>query len=81
MVQGVGFRFTTEALAQGLGLSGWVKNLRDGRVEVVCEGKEEAIIEFLDKIKNGPMKQYIRKAEIEWQAAAGSFSGFEIMYF
>ena len=46
-VQGVGFRFTAERLASALGLTGWVKNLQDGRVEVTCEGQEKDINGFL----------------------------------
>ncbi len=48
MVQGVGFRFTAEKLAKGLGLAGWVKNLRDGRVEVLCEGEEADLVSFIN---------------------------------
>ncbi len=59
MVQGVGFRFTAEEAALALGLRGWVKNIFDGRVEIVCEGKEEDLVSFLNKMKNGPMKRYL----------------------
>jgi len=50
-VQGVGFRYMAQSVARSLGIIGWVKNLRDGRVEVVCEGKEPDLNEFLDKLK------------------------------
>ena len=78
-VQGVGFRFTAERYAASLGLTGWVKNLGDGRVEVLCEGKESALKEFLQKIDN-VFKQYIRDADINWDEATGKFSDFDIRF-
>lgn len=81
MVQGVGFRFTAERVALSLGLTGWVKNLRDGRVEVVCEGEESDLVEFINKMKNGPMKQYVTSAQVTWQEATGEFNDFEIRFY
>jgi acylphosphatase len=79
-VQGVGFRFTAEAVANELGLGGWVKNLRDGRVEVLCEGEEAALISFINKMKNGPMKHYITSAEIEWGESINQFENFAVRF-
>lgn len=76
-VQGVGFRFTAERVAVSLGLAGWVRNLPDGRVEVVCEGKENSLKEFLQKIKE-VFTEYIVDSDIEWSEAANEFSGFDI---
>lgn len=76
-VQGVGFRFSAERAAASLGLSGWVKNLGDGRVELVCEGKEADLKGFIAKI-DSIFKTYIRNAEIEWSNATGEFDGFDI---
>lgn len=53
-VQGVGYRAWTEATALGLGLTGWVRNRRDGTVETVFEGRAEAIAEMLDRCRTGP---------------------------
>ncbi len=78
-VHGVGFRFTAERTAASLGLVGWVKNLRDGRVEVLCEGKEAALKEFLNKI-DGVFGEYIRDADVEWSGASGEFAGFDIRF-
>ena len=80
MVQGVGFRFTAERIALNLGLVGWVKNLFDGRVEVVCEGEESNIVDFLDKMKNGPMKRYMENTQVAWQDATGEFDDFTIRF-
>jgi len=79
-VQGVGFRFTAERLAVDLGLTGWVKNLPDGQVELVCEGKEEELRKFLEKIDN-EFSAYIRQKHINWMPAAGGFDTFEIKFF
>jgi len=79
-VQGVGFRFTTEQIALSLGMTGWVKNLPDGRVEVMAEGEEAKLVGFLEKIRNGPMKPYIRGVEAEWEEAKGEFRDFGIRF-
>ncbi|MCM8790876.1 MAG: acylphosphatase [Candidatus Omnitrophica bacterium] len=76
-VQGVGFRFTAERIAGSLGIDGWVKNLKDGRVEILCEGKEEVLKDFLEKL-GSIFKAYIRNVDIEWSEASGDFSGFDI---
>jgi acylphosphatase len=80
VVQGVGFRFTTERIALSLGLVGWVKNLFDGKVEVVCEGEEANVVNFLDKMKNGSMKRYITNAQVTWQEATGEFKDFTVEF-
>ncbi len=79
-VQGVGFRFTAEDIAKGLSLTGWVKNLPDARVEVVCEGDESKIKEFLSRLENN-MKRYISKSDIEWQEYQGEFEDFDIKFY
>ncbi len=79
-VQGVGFRFTAEGIANQLELVGWVKNLEDGGVELVCEGEEPVVFELLDKIKNGVMKNYIRNTRVSWSEATDEFNSFEIRF-
>jgi len=79
-VHGVGFRFTVERIARELNLAGWVKNLPDGRVEVVCEGREEDLELFLAKIKK-IMSVYIAKENINWESASGEFKNFDIIFF
>ena len=79
-VQGVGFRFTAEQVALSLGIVGWVQNLPDGRVEAVAEGEEAKLVLFLEKIKNGPMKPYIRGAAVEWEKASGGFDDFGVRF-
>src|SRR5262249_22503601 len=53
-VKGVGFRYFTEAAASREGLSGWVQNLPDGRVEILAEGEAEAVERFEHKVRHGP---------------------------
>lgn len=76
-VQGVGFRYAAERVASSLGLTGWVQNLDDGRVEMVCEGPEAAIAGLLEKIGD-LFKGYIRDRDVEWDEATGEFSWFDI---
>ena len=78
-VQGVGFRFTAESFAIEMGIDGWVKNLSDGRVQVVAEGPEDALKEFLKKIKQ-EFSHYIRDSAIQWQDASSEFNGFQIKF-
>lgn len=79
-VQGVGFRFTAQALAVDLGLTGWVKNLPDGRVELMCEGKQEKLDKVLIKI-DSEFSRYIRQKDVNLMSATGKFNSFEIRFF
>ncbi len=78
-VQGVGFRFTAESLARESGITGWVKNLRDGRVEIVAEGQDEDLISFLDKIGRS-FAQYISDTQVQWLEASDSFKDFSVKF-
>ncbi len=78
-VQGVGFRFTAEEAAREKRITGWVRNLRDGRVEIRAEAEEEELRGFLEKI-NDSFSGYIRDADIEWLAATGEFSDFGVEF-
>ena len=80
-VQGVGFRMTAEDAARRFGVAGWVKNLRDGRVEIVAEADEAPLQQFLEAIRAGPMKNFIQHEEISWSVASETFSEFEIRYY
>lgn len=61
------------------GLTGWARNLSDGRVEITAEGNVRRLNEFLEKIE-GLFKTYIKDSDIEWDEATGEFSGFDIRY-
>ena len=79
-VQGVGFRYTAEDIAESLGLKGWVKNLSDGRVEIVAEGDEKDLKEFLENIVKGQMGRYIKDADVSWEKATKEFGNFEVAF-
>ena len=79
-VQGIGFRYTAERIARDMDVNGWVRNLPDGRVELLCEADEKTLSDFLDKIKNGVLKSYIRDTEVEWSCATGEFKNFDIRF-
>ncbi|MBI3616388.1 MAG: acylphosphatase [Candidatus Omnitrophica bacterium] len=80
-VQGVGFRFTAEEAALELGLTGWVRNLPDGRVEATVEGPEKALKSFLERVAAGPMKPHIQQTAVDWSAATGEFEEFRVRFY
>ena len=78
-VQGVGFRWTTKRIAQGYDVSGWVRNLPDGRVELQVSGEDEEVEAFLRAIRESTLGGHIaaeRAAEIE---IPNPFKGFRIV--
>ena len=80
LVQGVFFRWETQALAQELGVKGWVRNLPDGRVEAVFEGEEELVKRMIDFCRRGPPRARVENVEVRWEPYRGEFSEFRIRY-
>ncbi len=78
-VQGVGFRYTTKQISNRFAVSGWVRNLPDGRVELLAEGDEDELKSFLAAVRER-MDRYIKNAEVEWGIASGLYTLFEIAY-
>ena len=78
-VQGVGFRYSAQRVAASLSLTGWVKNVKDGRVEIVCEGNDAPLKEFLQKIE-AMFGSYIRDKEVEWSNVTGELDYFDIRF-
>jgi len=79
-VQGVGFRFTVRHIAKGFDVTGWVRNLRDGRVELQVTGDEDELRAFLDQIAQSELHSLIRKqTETRLNEPVASRS-FEIRY-
>lgn len=76
-VQGVWFRGWTEGVAKGLGVTGWVRNRADGRVEGHVEGAEEPVHAFLSRLREGPPAARVDDVEIEATDALGCAT-FEI---
>jgi len=79
-VQGVFFRAETKRQASGLGLTGWVRNLEDRRVEIVFEGGKDAVEEMLDWCRKGPRLSHVTGVEILEEQPTGSFNGFRIRH-
>jgi acylphosphatase len=79
-VQGVGFRYGARETACGFEVAGFVRNLYDGRVELVAEGEEEEVKAFLEAIRTGHLGGYIRNVTVNWQEATGEFAGFGIRF-
>ena len=77
-VQGVFFRDSTREKAQQLGLSGWVKNLPDGRVEALFEGPSQKIREMVRWCEQGPPHARVENVESEYGEAQGDLRGFEV---
>jgi len=79
-VQGVFFRSNIKKIANKLNLKGFVKNLPNGKVEAVFEGKEENINEILKFCKKGPSGAKIKKIEVKEEKVSNEFSSFEVRY-
>ena len=77
-VQGVFYRATAQREARQLGLTGWVKNRGDGTVEMVVEGDEDAVKDFLAWAQQGPATARVDKVETKWRSYTGEFSDFRI---
>lgn len=78
MVQGVGFRFTTERMARHFAVTGCVRNLPDGKVQLVAEGEESVLKDFLKAVRDSSMSPYIRDVKTTWSEATGNFKSFGI---
>lgn len=79
-VQGVGFRYTTKTVATGFEITGIVRNLPDGRVELVAEGSREELDAFRAAILDAGLAGFIRDEQVTWAEAKNEFRGFEIAH-
>jgi acylphosphatase len=77
-VQGVGFRFFVDAAARREGLHGWVRNLPDGRVEILAEGEAEAMRRFEGQVRQGPPASRVAEVDVEERTPAAQEPGFSI---
>ena len=78
-VQGVGFRATVRQLACGYEVTGTVRNLDDGRVEMIAEGTRAELEDFLAGIDESGLSGLIAKKQATWQSAQGGLRGFTIV--
>ena len=79
-VQGVGFRYSVREVACGFEVTGFVRNVPDGRVELVVEGEEAEAQVFLAAIHDTQLGNYIRTEDVNWRPVTGEFTSFEIRY-
>ncbi len=79
-VQGVGFRWSVKQVARGFDVTGWVRNLPDGRVELQVGGEEEEVRAFLAAIGQSELRAHIRKQEELALAEAPAIRGFAIRH-
>ena len=79
-VQGVNFRYYVHRYAAKLGLNGHVRNLYDGRVEILAQGSQEDIQKLLDYVRNSPGLSYVVKLDMDWEEPLNSFEGFHITF-
>ena len=79
-VQGVSFRFYTVQFARNLDVTGWVRNLPDGTVEVVAEGPREHLDGLIEYLHEGPPDARVKRVNTRWEAATGDFTAFSIRY-
>jgi len=78
-VQGVGFRYTAHRIAHGYAVTGYVKNLRDGRVELFAEGASGELDRLLNEIA-ATMAGNIEDTEVRKESAAGKYNSFAVTY-
>lgn len=80
-VQGVGFRDFVEMRARSLGLTGYVRNLSDGRsVEVVAEGLRHDLERLIGHLHEGPSGAHVTAVEADWRLPTGAHTGFRTTY-
>lgn len=79
-VQGVFYRYSTMQKAKDLDLVGWVRNVHDGSVEIVCEGEENTIERFIAWCREGPSGARVEHLDIRWETPHGDFKDFQIKY-
>jgi acylphosphatase len=79
-VQGVSFRYYTQRRATELGLTGYVRNLWDGTVEVVAEGSRAGLEELLAFLRVGPRSAFVTQVDTRWVAATSEFDRFEVRH-
>ena len=78
-VQGVGFRYTVRTVAAGFEVTGTVRNLTDGRVELLAEGAKPELDALRQAVRESGLEHFIQNEEVTWAEAQNGFRGFEIV--
>ncbi len=79
-VQGVAFRYFVEKWAVVHGLTGWVRNLDDGRVEVLAEGERAGLEAFAERLRQGPRLAVVEEFDLRRETPTGEFPDFRILF-
>ena len=79
-VQGVGFRYFTERVAEEIGVAGYVMNRSDGSVEVMAEGERGILEQLLEHLKQGPSGARVERVEESWGPYTGRFVSFSVRF-
>lgn len=79
-VQGVFYRYTTKEMARNFGLTGWVRNLPDGRVEVIAEGDRDKVEKLIVWCYEGPSHARVDHVQMEWEEYQGEFENFFVAH-
>ena len=79
-VQGVGYRQHARQYASTLGLTGWVRNLPDGRVEAIAEGEEGPLQAFIAWCQRGPSMAEVESVDVRWEPYQGEFTRFSLAW-
>ncbi len=79
-VHGVAFRYFVREWASDLGVTGWVRNLADGRVEVLAEGDEERVDRLLDHLSEGPRLARVERLDVSREEFRGEYVDFRIVF-
>jgi len=79
-VQGVGFRYTVVHYSRSFAVTGYVRNVVDGRVELVAEGEKTELESFVNSVANSPLKKHIHNRIDAWHEAQNTFQKFTIAY-
>ncbi len=77
-VQGVSFRYFTSRTADQYGVTGWVRNLPDGDVEAIFEGRESTVRQMVEWCRQGPPAARVDEVLIDWEEARGEFTNFKV---
>ncbi len=80
-VQGVFFRYTMQQVSHEVNVTGWAKNLPDGRVEAVLEGNKENVGKVIEWAREGPPQATVKNVDIKLEGYTGEFRDFSIKYF
>jgi len=80
VVQGVFFRESTREVAERLSISGWVRNLSDGRVEAVFEGEKGRVEKLLRWVEKGPSQAQVDKVDTKYEKYRGDLQDFQVIH-